>query len=1086
MLSINKRELMNIQDNEKMEYDKILSNPLKTFDQILYIEKQENSPKWQKHQKKMILRCLLALGGNTKSAINCADNEVEILAKEALDKHVSLNNREIVAMCYLRLLLDDDMSWASKPPWRPKIIDFIDALFENSIYKEFKIDPGLQTHEKIPLLREIILKQEALLKASLDALTSLERISSHRQKLMTAINNRIGKRLIKPLLPNNIESLLNDIYEKIEVYIEQRESTNVIDAFSDTVNNINEFINILETKNTSYDKIIALKFKDTLLALLEDDFTNNKAAQPAALSVEANAKKYPLHIIGNQIKLGIIICNSGPGYSYETQIEVISLDEKLCIETPLVDLGRVPPSENLLIEIPSVVNSASECINVLGSIKWKNYNGDNIVEDFQIRLEAQRNDIDWAGLVQTYPYSLEPVENENQLVGRKEVLNRLVGSLNANNTGSSIIHGQKRVGKTSIAKVLHSLQKKENQIAIYLDAGDYVMPSASATVKRLGYVLCKRILDCEQRLSSLTIPDFDEAFSPITDFFDAIHNILPEKKIILILDEFDRLPLELYARGVWGDSFFLTLRSLSSRANVGFVLVGGERMAHIMDCQGVQLNKWSMVPVDYFLRETDWEDFKELVQRPVNKVLDYSEEAILELHNLTSGNPYFTIVICQYVFSFAVQNRDCFITKVEVTRAVNQAIVETAVNTFQHFWEDRIFESGDKAAEKSIRRRKILIALSDVLKKVSPANGKTLANHPLLIDSPALESDLKEFVTRKVLVGQITNVFFDHTYAFKVEFFHKWLNSHGVQSVIATFSDLDAAMRERQLEENLKVQANEIVDLIANWKTYRGLSISTDMVRLWLEQFSDTKEQRAMFKILQGVKFYTNNYLRVKMKEAHTIITRGLGRYQTYRQQKRSDILVSYLDSIGKSGAWFAKLYADEAQVYVDNIVEKNKLISEIDKRSDTKVVVFLDDFVGTGNQATENLEWVNTNLGNLVKERKIKIVFIAVVAVKEGWNFLNEQVSEMDIDVETHYCELLDDSSKYFTEKSTIFTNPNDREFAKDIAKRYGKLLVKNSPLGYGGLGVGVVFENRCPNDSLPILWSESTSPKWRALFKR
>ena len=130
---------------------------------------------------------------------------------------------------------------------------------------------------------------------------------------------------------------------------------------------------------------------------------------------------------------------------------------------------------------------------------------------------------------------------------------------------------------------------------------------------------------------------FDDAFSPITDFLDDLAKITQERQIVIILDEFDRLPYDLYIKGPWGDSFFLTLRSITSRQNIGFILIGGERIVHIMDSQGVHLNKWGMIPVDYFSRDTDWIDYQELIQRPVNNFLEFTEDSILALHELTAG-----------------------------------------------------------------------------------------------------------------------------------------------------------------------------------------------------------------------------------------------------------------------------------------------------------------------------------------------------------------------------------------------------------------------------------------------------------------
>jgi len=683
---------------------------------------------------------------------------------------------------------------------------------------------------------------------------------------------------------------------------------------------------------------------------------------------------------------------------------------------------------------------------------------------------------------QTDPYSLEPVINEQELMGRKTVLNRLIAAAKSSNIGSSIIHGQKRVGKTSVARVLQSYLTKMDYTVIYLEAGDYIDPTAKKTISGLGVKLCNKIREYEPRVAHLSVPQFGEALSPLTEFMDEVERIVPGHRLVIILDEFDQLPLDLYLRGSLGDAFFLTLRSISSRPNIGFILVGGERMTHIMDCQGIQLNKWGVIQVDYFTRDSDWPDYRELIQHPVTGTLEYSEDALIALHDITAGNPYFTKLVCQQVFREAVAKRDCYIARAEIARAIEAAVRESKLNTFQHFWEDGIFETGERATEKSIRRRKILIALIDVLSKQAPVPFSLVSSHPLVKDIPTLENDLKEFVTRKILVCNLQ----DDSYDIKVRLFHEWLKRCGIQDIIATFSDLDAVLKQRQQDEKLKILPEEIIKVIDGWGLYKGQQITETKVRIWLDQFEDVRDQRAMFSILQRLHFYGNLFVRKKLAEANDVVTRGLIRYLETRKFKRSDILVSYLDSPAKSGSQFARLYADEAEIYVDNVIAKEKLLDTIREKSDIKAIVFVDDFVGTGEQSASYLSELMIKLLPVVRQRNIKVVFIPIVAYIEGLRKIEALIQKQNLPVILHACVTLDESSKCFGDNSIYFEDSIQREYAMRLAERIGKKLEKDCPLGYGNLQLALTFEHSCPNDSLPILWSESSTPKWIPLFKR
>jgi AAA+ ATPase superfamily predicted ATPase len=1069
------------------DFDVISVNqkPIEALENLLEIQQsRELTDGGEKRLRRFLLSCFLAIENQAVWGEDSPDNCIEDKLMLMLDNHSAIVNKRLVSACFVKLMSEID--FLSESPWRPKIMLFLDGQYMSGSYKEWKIDPKLQSHERIFKLVDTFREQERQFFAALTSVGNPDRLAHSRQLIMSTLNSRMGRAFTRPFLPDNIDSQIGLLFDAIQNYFEYKDTIEVIELFERVQQIVTGFKAILCQFGSLYSLKMAQEAVDGLLTLVEQDFAHNKAAQPALLSIEQRNKKYPLHLVDNEIKLGLIIRNSGPGYSYDTRVTVLANEDELEFAFSELNIGRLSPNEDNLLEFPArVITSLGEATIVVEAL-WKDYTGQEQICVAEVTIKAQRSDLNWQDLKQTDPYSLEPVANETELIGRRDVLNRLLASLKNENIGSSIIHGQKRVGKTSLAKALKSNLQDAGYITIYLEAGDYVDPKAKKTISRLGTKLCNKIIDADQRTKHIPMPSFEDALSPFTDFLDEVEKVAPDRRIVFLLDEFDELPLELYMRGETGDSFFLTLRSITSRRNIGFILVGGEKMTHIMDFQGDNLNKWSVVSVDYFSRQQDWADYIEIIQRPVQNILEFSGDALGFLHDLTAGNPYFTKLICRHIFQAAVNMRDCYVTQKEIEQILATALRETAKNTFQHFWEDGIFET-EKATEKSIRRRRILIALSDLLVKQSPVTGRRIKEHPLVQNEASLESDLRDFVSRKVLQGKLNGGFQDHTFEFFVRFFYEWLHIRGIQDVISTFADLDAALRQRQQEEQLRVRPSELVELVQRWGAYRGQTFTEDRIRAWLEQFANVKEQRLMYKVLLHLRFYTNSYMRSRMKEVHEVVTRGLGQYKQYRQQKRPDILISYLDGPGKSGSSFAKLYADENRILSENVVELSRLGDVLQKKHDEiSAVIFLDDFVGTGNQASENIQKLNEHVGNLIRQENIRLVFATIVTCNEGWDKVDASIEEYALPMETHYCELLKEDDFLFTEQSKIFSSSEERETAYEIALRYGKPLVRDNPIGYGGIGVALSFEHRCPNDTLPILWSEGTNPKWIPLFKR
>ncbi len=379
-----------------------------------------------------------------------------------------------------------------------------------------------------------------------------------------------------------------------------------------------------------------------------------------------------------------------------------------------------------------------------------------------------------------------------------------------------------------------------------VESGDYIDPSPQVTVQRLAARPCKRLRAQIPALQTLPIPGSFESLTPLVDYLEDALERTPGK-FVLLFDEFDELPRELYARDDVGNAFFLTLRSLTSRPRIACVLVGGEKMRFILDSQGDKLNKWTVVGVDYFDRDADW-------------------------------------------------------------AAVRATARETERNAFQHSWDDGLADVGAAAAERSNRRHRVLIALADKLGAERPCSVGVLKKHPLVVGID-LDSELREFVTRKVLKGDVSLGLYD----FKVPLFFSWLRSRGIEQMIANIDVPDESLAGRKREEELRVRPEETLELAGQWGSYRGHVITEARIQAWLEQFPSAADQRLMLRLLQNVEFFPSTFVRRKLGEIAEVVRRSATARIGARPLTNRELVVSYLDGAAKSGAHFARLYADEA-----------------------------------------------------------------------------------------------------------------------------------------------------------------------------
>jgi hypothetical protein len=549
---------------------------------------------------------------------------------------------------------------------------------------------------------------------------------------------------------------------------------------------------------------------------------------------------------------------------------------------------------------------------------------------------------------------------------------------------------------------------------------------------------------------------------------------------MFILDEFDELPTGLYERSPIGDAFFLTIRSISGKEPFGFILVGGEKMEFVMSRQGAKLNNFNEVRLDYFNRGTHWSDFSDLVRRPVESWFEVSDGALTSLYQETAGNPYFTKFICDRLFKTMVGRRDCHVTYKEVAEATRQAVAAAKSPRFQHFWEDGVIEVGQKVEEIMMMRRKVLLALAEALRRHGPTRQaiKEEAKKDGLSEA-IVDAELRDFERRQVVARQAD------AYRCKVRLFETWLKEKGVNEIIESVQAADAVLHRRQEEEKLRVGPEEIVAVVRAWGNYKGRRTTEDQVRTWLNQFGDNASQRLMFQILRSIRFYSDDEIRDKMKVAHGIVARKLVRRVESGKRKRSDILVSYLeDSPAKSGSNYAKRYSDENEIYFENIVVRSDLAKRLEGQHGFQALVFVDDFVGTGESAASHFAKLAEEYGEMIRTCGLRVFFVAVAGFQDGKARLESRLEQLRLPVKVHLCDPLDETARCFSDRSAVFADPMDRQRAKDIAYRLGHKLEKNAPLGYGDCQAMVVFESSCPNNSLPILWKEEKD--WFPLFRR
>jgi len=211
------------------------------------------------------------------------------------------------------------------------------------------------------------------------------------------------------------------------------------------------------------------------------------------------------------------------------------------------------------------------------------------------------------------------------------------------------------------------------------------------------------------------------------------------------------------------------------------------------------------------------------------------------------------------------------------------------------------------------------------------------------------------------------------------------------------------------------------------------------------------------------------------------------------KTDRRTDIIVTYIDGAGKSGSYYAPKYCREnslstkSNTEIENI--NNRLRKAIDDSTPLSGIVIIDDFIGTGNSISTDMKtFIDSNLKELTI-LKIPIKVVVLFSTQEGEEKIRSSFSQLNYDdIDLYICEILDKKHYAFAETSSIWNTSEEGIKAKQVCQDYGSKLSKSAPLGYGNQGLLLVFPRNSPNNSLTILHAKKNKSgfTWNPLFER
>lgn len=248
-----------------------------------------------------------------------------------------------------------------------------------------------------------------------------------------------------------------------------------------------------------------------------------------------------------------------------------------------------------------------------------------------------------------------------------------------------VLYGQRRSGKTSLLLHLAETPILEPHIAVFID-----MQSASynlSVAKLLHRIAHQLYRDLRKRGIELAKPsqdDFERNPTFALDMYlDEIEEQLHDRKLILMLDEFEVLDTQVQ-KGTLEPEIFEYLRSLMQhRKHLNFLLAGTHKIEQL------SANYWSVffnIARHYPLSRLSPQGASDLIQVPVQGYLQYGPDAVSKIRQMTGDQPYLIHMICRSLVDLCNEKHKSYVAINDIN-IVQREVMQTGQVHFSWLWE---------------------------------------------------------------------------------------------------------------------------------------------------------------------------------------------------------------------------------------------------------------------------------------------------------------------------------------------------------------------------------------------------------------
>lgn len=390
------------------------------------------------------------------------------------------------------------------------------------------------------------------------------------------------------------------------------------------------------------------------------------------------------------VGIWLLIANHGRGSATNVKVTLLS-NESFELLRPSFETDAIFARQEIVAEFFIKPLAASASVTLTFEVFYDDSERDSLsftAQDYLDFIEWQR-----AFTPINNPYTTgTPIQDSRMCYGREVDLAYLQDNLTRTTAQTVLVlYGQRRSGKTTLLyQLAHTPLLAQHvpilidmqRLAYNLDLNNFLFKVAYTIYQALQ----KKglLLSPPARMDYIDQKDFkpDPMFS-FDCFLDEVEILLEERKLILLLDEFEVLETQVN-HGKLKPEIFQYLRSLMQQRQYMHFLLSGTH--HI---EGLTRDYWSVffnIALHYRLPgKITHSGSEDLITRPVAGSLEYEPLAVAKIRQLTADQPYLIHLVCRALIDHCNQQRKNYATINDVNLVLRDVMATGAVH-FDWLW----------------------------------------------------------------------------------------------------------------------------------------------------------------------------------------------------------------------------------------------------------------------------------------------------------------------------------------------------------------------------------------------------------------